>query len=168
LLDVLQAMGAHIQVGEVREQGGEPVADLLVHSATLRAGQVAGDLVVRMIDEFPIFAVAATQAYGSTVVRDAQELRVKESDRIAAVATELRKMGARIEEQADGFIVEGPATLQGAHVDSHGDHRLAMALVVAGLIARGETVVHGCEVIGDSFPDFVPMMRQLGAAIEEV
>ena len=168
LLDVLQAMGAPIQVGEVSEQGGEPVADLLVRSAPLRAGQVAGDLVVRMIDEFPIFAVAATQAYGNTVVRDAQELRVKESDRIAAVATELRKMGARIEEQPDGFVVEGPVTLRGAHVDSHGDHRLAMALVVAGLVAHGETVVQGCEVIGDSFPDFVPMMRQLGAAIEEI
>ncbi len=167
LLDVLQAMGAHIQVGKVEEQGGEPVADLLVRATTLQAGQVAGELVVRMIDEFPIFAVAATQAYGSTVVRDAHELRVKESDRIAAVVTELRKMGARIEEQSDGFIVEGPATLQGAHVDSHGDHRLAMALVVAGLIARGETVVHGCEVIGDSFPDFVPMMRRLGANVEE-
>lgn len=167
LLDVLQVMGAHIQVGEVEEQGGEPVADLFVRSTTLRAGQVAGELVVRMIDEFPIFAVAATQASGSTVVRDAHELRVKESDRIAAVATELRKMGAHIEEQPDGFIVEGPVTLQGAHVDSHRDHRLAMALVVAGLIARGETIVHGCEVIGDSFPDFVPMMRRLGANIEE-
>ncbi|MGC8878143.1 MAG: 3-phosphoshikimate 1-carboxyvinyltransferase [Anaerolineae bacterium] len=168
LLDALQAMGAHIQVGEMKEQGGEPVAELLVRSTPLQAGQVAGELVVRMIDEFPIFAVAATQASGSTIVRDAQELRVKESDRIAAVATELRKMGAHIEEWPDGFIVEGPVTLQGAHVDSHGDHRLAMALVVAGLIARGETVVHGCEVIGDSFPGFVPIMRQLGANIEEV
>ncbi len=167
LLDVLQAMGARIQIGEVSEQGGEPVADLLVRPAEIEAGQVTGELVVRMIDEFPVFAVAATQAHGTTVVRDAQELRVKESDRIAAVATELRKMGARIEEQPDGFVVEGPTTLQGAHVDSHGDHRLAMALVVAGLIARGETVIHGSEVIGDSFPDFVPVMRQLGADIEQ-
>jgi 3-phosphoshikimate 1-carboxyvinyltransferase len=118
-----------------------------------------------MIDEFPIFAVTATQADGETVVRDAKELRVKESDRIAAVAAELRKMGAQIEEEPDGFIIEGPVRLQGGHVDSHGDHRLAMALVIAGLIAQGETAVHGCDVIGDSFPGFVELMQRLGAQI---
>lgn len=165
LLDVLQAMGGQIETLNAAEQAGEPVADLCVRPATLRGGAVAGDLVVRMIDEFPILAVAASQAEGETTIRDAEELRVKESDRIAAVAAELRRLGAQIEERPDGFVVAGPTPLRGARVDSHGDHRLAMALVVAGLIATGETIVAGCEVIGDSFPGFVPMLRQLGADI---
>jgi 3-phosphoshikimate 1-carboxyvinyltransferase len=165
LLDVLRAMGGPIVADNAAEQAGEPLADLTVRAAALSGGQVAGDLVVRMIDEFPILAVAATQAQGETVIRDAGELRVKESDRIAAVATELRRLGAQIEEQADGFVVAGPTPLRGAVVDSHGDHRLAMALVIAGLVARGETVVSGCEVIGDSFPGFVPLLRGLGADI---
>lgn len=166
LLDVLQAMGGRIEVINPAAQAGEPLADLCARPATLTGGQVAGDLVVRMIDEFPILAVAATQAQGETTIRDAGELRVKESDRIAAVASELRRLGAHIEEQADGFVVSGPTPLRGTHVDSHGDHRLAMALVVAGLIAGGETVVSGCEVIGDSFPGFVPQLRRLGATID--
>jgi 3-phosphoshikimate 1-carboxyvinyltransferase len=165
LLDMLHLMGAEIGVTHVSEQGGEPVADLLVRSSQLEGEVVEGDMVVRMIDEFPIFAVAATQARGETAVRDAQELRVKESDRIAAVACELRKMGALIEERPDGFIVQGPVRLRGACVGSHGDHRLAMALVVAGLIAEGETVVEGCQVIGDSFPGFEEQMRTLGAVV---
>lgn len=107
-----------------------------------------------MIDEFPIFAVAATQARGETAVRDAQELRVKESDRIATLAQELRKMGAQIDERADGFDIEGPTPLHGARVSAHNDHRLAMSLAVAGLIARGETVVEGWECVADSFPNF--------------
>jgi 3-phosphoshikimate 1-carboxyvinyltransferase len=165
LLDVLQTMGGQIETINVAEQAGEPVADLRVRPAELRGGHVAGDLVVRMIDEFPILAVAATQAEGETIVRDAEELRVKESDRIAAVVAELRRLGAQIEERPDGFVVAGPTPLRGAAVDSHGDHRLAMALVVAGLIARGETVVAGCEVIGDSFPGFVPTLQRLGADV---
>jgi 3-phosphoshikimate 1-carboxyvinyltransferase len=166
LLDVLQAMGGQIGVINPAEQAGEPLADLCVRPTALNGGQVAGDLVVRMIDEFPILAVAATQAHGETTIRDAGELRVKESDRIAAVVCELRRLGAHIEEQADGFVVSGPTSLRGAGVDSHGDHRLAMALVVAGLVAGGETVVSGCEVIGDSFPGFVPLLRQMGANID--
>jgi 3-phosphoshikimate 1-carboxyvinyltransferase len=119
-----------------------------------------------MIDEFPIFAVAATQAQGETLVRNARELRVKETDRIAAIVAELRALGASIEERDDGFMVQGPARLHGALVQSHGDHRLAMAMVVAGLIADGETVVEGIDVIADSFPGFVDLIRGLGAEIE--
>jgi len=163
LLDVLQSMGAEITREQVGEQAGEPIADLVVRNSALQATQVAGDMVVRMIDEFPIFAVAATQAQGTTLVRDAGELRVKESDRIAALATELRKMGAQIEEYPDGFAVHGPSRLVGTCVHSHADHRLAMALAVAGLIAQGETIVEGAETIGDSFPGFVEVMRRLGA-----
>jgi 3-phosphoshikimate 1-carboxyvinyltransferase len=166
LLDVLRGMGAEIAWLNQAEQGGEPVADLLVRSGELRGVAVGGDTVVRMIDEFPVLAVAATQAQGETAVRDARELRVKESDRIAAVVGELRKLGASIEERGDGFAVQGPTRLHGAPVHSHGDHRLAMALVVAGLLAEGETVVEGAEAIGESFPGFVDLMRGLGAEIE--
>ena len=161
LLEVLRSMGADIGVENERLVGSEPVGDLFVRSSGLSATEVSGPLVVRMIDEFPALAVAATQAQGETVVRDAQELRVKESDRIEAIVSELRKLGARIEERADGFVVEGPTPLHGAVVDSRSDHRLAMALAVAGLIAEGETVIEGAECIADSFPGFERVLRSL-------
>ncbi len=144
---------------------GEPIADLTVRASPLRATEAHGDLIVRAIDEFPIFAVAATQAEGTTVIREAAELRVKESDRIASVATELRKMGAQVEERPDGMLIHGPTRLHGAIVECHSDHRLAMALAVAGLVADGETVIHGAEAIDDSFPNFVEAMQALGAEI---
>ena len=154
-LEVLRAMGAEVVLEERRERGGEPVADIVVqHGGGLRGVEVGGEIVPRMIDEFPILAVVATQAEGETVVRDAAELRVKETDRIAAIVSELRKLGAHIEERPDGFVVEGPTRLVGARVDSHGDHRLAMSLAVAGLVAEGETIIEGAECIGDSFPGF--------------
>ncbi|MBN2002212.1 MAG: 3-phosphoshikimate 1-carboxyvinyltransferase [Anaerolineae bacterium] len=168
LLEVLAEMGAEIGMDNVREQGGEPVADLVVRAASLVGTEIGGDTVVRMIDEFPILAVAATQAEGRTVVRDAAELRVKETDRVAVVVEELRKMGATIEAREDGFVVEGPTQLRGAVVSSHDDHRLGMALAVAGLIAQGETVIEHAERIADSFPGFVEGMTQLGGAMTEV
>lgn len=167
LLDVLAAMGAPVAWENERLAGGEPVADLVIagRAGALRGTEIAGDTVVRMIDEFPILAVAATQAVGTTTVRDAHELRVKEVDRIARLAEELRKMGAQIQEQPDGFIVDGPVPLHGAVVDSHGDHRLAMALAVAGMIAGGETTVIGAETASDSFPSFWETMKGLGAEV---
>ncbi|MGQ9840019.1 MAG: 3-phosphoshikimate 1-carboxyvinyltransferase [Anaerolineae bacterium] len=144
---------------------GEPLADLTIRHSPLHATEAAGDLIVRTIDEFPIFAVAATQAEGITVVREAEELRVKESDRIASITAELRKMGADITERHDGMIVRGPTQLHGAVVECHRDHRLAMALAVAGLVADGTTVVRGAEAINDSFPGFVETMQALGADI---
>jgi 3-phosphoshikimate 1-carboxyvinyltransferase len=161
LLEALHAMGADIRIESGRTAGGEPVGNLLVRQAALCATEVSGPLVVRMIDEFPVLAVAATQARGDTLIRDAHELRVKESDRIAAIVLELQKLGAWIEERADGFVVHGPTTLQGAVVDSHDDHRLAMALAVAGLVAEGETVIRGTECIEDSFPGFEDTLRSL-------
>jgi 3-phosphoshikimate 1-carboxyvinyltransferase len=166
LVDVLRAMGAQIAVAREREQGGEPVADLVVrrappYAAPLRGTTVRGEVVVRMIDEFPILAVAATQATGETVVHDAAELRVKETDRIAATIAELRKMGAQIEPYPDGFCVTGPTALHGAVVDSHGDHRLGMALAIAGLVAEGETVVQNADCIADSFPGFAEVLGEL-------
>lgn len=172
LYDLLCRMGGDVGMAGGRDAGlvlpddaYEPVADLSVRHAALRATEAAGDLVVRAIDEFPIFAVLATQAEGATVVREAAELRVKESDRIASVAAELRKMGAAIEELADGMIVHGPTRLTGATVECHRDHRLAMALAVAGLAASGPTTVMGAEAIDDSFPGFVETMQALGAEI---
>jgi 3-phosphoshikimate 1-carboxyvinyltransferase len=162
LLDVLRAMGADVALEDEHGQDNEPVADVAVRASGLRGVEVGGDTVVRMIDEFPIFAVAATQAHGETIVRDAAELRVKESDRIATVVTELRALGARIEPQPDGFVVEGPTPLRGAIVDSYGDHRLAMALAVAGLIAPGKVIVKNVECIDDSFPDFARLLLHMG------
>jgi len=167
LLDVLRAMGASVSLLDRREQAGEPLADLFVESASaLRGTEIGGDTVVRMIDEFPILAVIATQARGVTVVRDAAELRVKETDRIKSAVLELRKMGAHLIPHPDGFEVHGPTPLRGAEVDSCGDHRLAMALAVAGLVADGPTTVHNAGVIGDSFPGFVDTLRQAGAKVE--
>ncbi len=165
LFDVLLAMGGHLTVEDMHEVAGEPVGDIIVQHSALHGTIVGGEVVVRGIDEMPILAVAATQARGTTLVRDASELRVKETDRIATIVEELRKLGAQIEAQPDGFIVEGPTPLHGGAVDSHGDHRLAMALIVAGLAAQGETVVHDTDCIADSFPGFERLLIKLGAEL---
>jgi 3-phosphoshikimate 1-carboxyvinyltransferase len=163
LLEALIEMGAAIRLENQPEINGEPIADVTIKTSELRGLTIGGERVVRMIDEFPIFAVLATQAQGETLVRDAGELRVKESDRIAMLALELRQLGAHIEERPDGFVIEGPTRLHGAVVDSHGDHRLAMSLAVAGLIAEGETVITNAEAYRESFPNFVELMRSLVA-----
>ena len=165
LLDILAAMGAQITQENARDEGGEPVADLVVTPGSLHGAQIGGDLVVRAIDEFPALMVLATQATGETVVTGAAELRVKETDRIAVMAAELRKLGAQIEEQPDGFRVTGPQKLHGALVQGHDDHRVAMALAVAGLVAAGETTVDDARCVNDSFPGFVAALRGLGAAM---
>jgi 3-phosphoshikimate 1-carboxyvinyltransferase len=161
VLDVLEAMGAAFLLEEAREEQGEPVADVVIEARPLRATRIAGALIPRLIDELPVLAVLATQAEGVTEVRDAAELRIKETDRIAAVAAELNRMGATIEPLPDGFRVHGPTPLHGAPVDSHGDHRLAMALAVAGIVAEGETIIQGVACIDDSFPGFVNLLKQL-------
>ena len=138
----------------------------LVRAGRLHGTQVSGELVVRMIDEFPLLAVLATQARGETIVRDAGELRVKESDRIGALTGELRRLGAQIEEQPAGFVIEGPSPLQGGVVNSHGDHRLAMSLAVAGLLAAGETTILQAEAYHESFPNFVDLLQTLGAQLD--
>ncbi|MCL4861185.1 MAG: 3-phosphoshikimate 1-carboxyvinyltransferase, partial [Caldilineaceae bacterium] len=135
IVDALLEMGAQIEYTNERDQAGEPVADLVVRHGELRGATFGGEQIVTMIDELMVLAVAATQAHGRTVVRNAGELRVKETDRIATTVTELRKMGAKIEPTEDGFIIDGPTPLTGAPVESQGDHRLAMAMTVAGLVA---------------------------------
>ena len=168
LLEALRAMGAAVTLSNQQVTGGEMIADLSVGFNELHATQVSGPTVVRAIDEFPVWAVAATQAAGSSTVRDAAELRVKEVDRIAVLAGELRRLGAVIEEHEDGFTVTGPQHLRGIGVDSHDDHRLGMALAVAGLVAEGTTLIDDALCMADSFPGFVETMQQLGASMEWV
>ena len=168
LLEALRAMGAVVTLSNQQVTGGELIADLTVGFSELHATQVSGPTVVRAIDEFPVWAVAATQAAGGSTVRDAAELRVKEVDRIDVLAGELRRLGAVIEEHDDGFTVTGPQRLRGIGVDSHDDHRLGMALAVAGLVAEGTTLIDDALCVADSFPGFVETMQQLGASMEWV
>ncbi len=171
ILDILRAMGVSLRLDNLRDEGGEPVADITVQRerkapSLLHGAEIRGDLIVRAIDELPVLAVLATQAHGRTVVRDAAELRVKETDRIATVAAELRKLGAHVEEYPDGFAVEGPIQLRSAPVWSHGDHRLAMALAVAGLVASGPVLVEEAECVSDSFPGFERTLEVLGVELQ--
>lgn len=154
LLDALSMMGATIDVGEQRMVGEEPVADIRVSSSQLAGVEIGGELVLRLMDEAPALAVAAAFAEGRTVVRDAGELRVKETDRIAAIASQLRRLGVAVEEQPDGFVVEGGRGLTGASVSGHGDHRMTMALAVAALLADGETTVDDPDSVAVSYPGF--------------
>lgn len=165
LLDVLIEMGGDITVTETGLEAGEPVGDIRVKTSDLHGIEIGGDVVVRMIDEFPVLMVAALCSAGETIVRDAKELRVKETDRIAVMATELRKMGVTIEEREDGFKIMGQHTLTGATVDGHDDHRIAMSLTIAGLMAEGETVVMDAACAGDSFPGFAETLIECGANI---
>ena len=160
LVDVLQAMGAgdSLQLLDERTEGGEPVADILVTSTELHGVEVGGDMIPRILDEVPILAVAACFATGDTVIRDAAELRVKETDRIATTVGELTRLGANIEPREDGMVIHGRQAgggeLTGADCESHGDHRLAMSMTVAGLLASGETTVHGAADASVSYPEF--------------
>jgi 3-phosphoshikimate 1-carboxyvinyltransferase len=154
ILEVLRAMGGSIKLEDQRSVAGEPMADLLVRTSSLKAHSFGAEIMPRLIDEIPVLAVAATQAQGVTEIRGAGELRVKESDRLALMAQELNKMGARVEELPDGLRIEGPTPLKGAVVDSHTDHRLAMSFAVAGLIASGETRILNADAVDISFPAF--------------
>jgi 3-phosphoshikimate 1-carboxyvinyltransferase len=161
-LDIIAMMGGQVDVADRREENGELVGDVRARTASgLRGVSIGGALVPRAIDEFPLVALLATQAEGDTIVRDAAELRVKESDRVGAVVEELRKMGANLEERPDGFVVSGPTRLRGARVDSHGDHRLAMMLAIAGLLAHGPTHIDGSESVSKSFPEFEKVLKGL-------
>jgi 3-phosphoshikimate 1-carboxyvinyltransferase len=163
ILEVLRAMGARLEVENERSEGGEPVADICVQSSELVATRIEGEIIPRLIDEIPVIAVAACLAKGTTVIRDAAELRVKESDRISATIEELSKLGARIEELPDGMVIHGVEGLRGTRCSSHQDHRLAMTLAVAGLVAEGETIVENAEVVGVSYPSFWQDLETLSA-----
>ncbi|MEB3116776.1 MAG: 3-phosphoshikimate 1-carboxyvinyltransferase [Limnothrix sp.] len=161
ILDVLHQMGANITLENERDAAGEPVADLRVRYGPLNGCEISGALIPRLVDEIPILAVAATVAQGKTVIRDAEELRVKESDRLAVMAAALQKMGAQVTEQPDGLEITGPVQLRGADVDSHTDHRIAMSLAIAALVAQGTTTIDRAEAAAISYPDFVPTLERL-------
>ncbi|OWY64140.1 3-phosphoshikimate 1-carboxyvinyltransferase [cyanobacterium TDX16] len=161
ILAALEMMGADIQLEHQRVVAGEPVADLRVRSGDLKACTIAGDLIPRLIDEIPILAVAAVFASGTTIIRDAAELRVKESDRLAAMATELNRMGAKVTELPDGLEITGRTALRGTEVDSYTDHRIAMSLAIAALNASGATTISRAEAAAISYPDFIPTLQQV-------
>jgi 3-phosphoshikimate 1-carboxyvinyltransferase len=162
LIDVLRAMGADIGVENRRELSGEPVADIWCKGgAELKATDIMKEQIPALIDEFPILCIAATQASGTTTIRGAEELRVKESDRIRSMATELKKMGAELEEFPDGLTIKGRSDLKAAVVESYGDHRIAMSLSIAALIAEGTTTIRGVSAVNISFPGFFQIIRRL-------
>jgi len=154
IIEVLIQMGAKLSIENQRWSGGEPVADLTIQSSELRGVKIYGELIPRLIDEIPVIALAACAAKGTTIIQDATELRVKETDRISNTVRELCKLGAKVEELPDGIAVHGGAKLHGAECSSYGDHRLAMVLGVAGLISDGRTALHNAEVVEISYPAF--------------
>jgi 3-phosphoshikimate 1-carboxyvinyltransferase len=163
IIEALQMMGAGdaLRLENPRTEGGEPVADVVASSGQLKGIELGGEIIPIMIDELPVLSVAACFAEGETVIRDAAELRVKESDRIATTVSELTRMGADIEAREDGMVIRGTGRLNGAEVESHRDHRLAMSLAVAGLAASGDTTIHGAEDASVSYPVFWQHLESL-------
>ena len=161
LIDILEMMGADIRLENERVVSGEPVADLNVKHSRLKGIDIGGDPVLKAIDEFPVICIAAAKAEGKTKITGAKELRVKESDRIATMAAELRKMNVDVEELADGLIIEGREKLRAAVIQSHGDHRVAMSMAIAALAAQGETTIEDAGCIDTSFPGFIKMLESL-------
>lgn len=160
IIDVLHRMGAKIEVKDEELLAEEPRASISMKTSKLKGVVIDGSIIPRIIDEIPIIAVAATQAEGRTEILGARELRVKESDRIATISSELKKMGAHVKELEDGLIIEGPTALKGATVKSYGDHRIAMAMAIAGLVAEGETIIEDTACIETSFPGFEKILNE--------
>ena len=162
ILDALAMMGADVSVENERTEGGEAVADLVARSSSLRAADIGGDLIPRLVDEVPVLALAACFAEGTTVIRDASELRIKESDRLMASRVELSKSGAQVEELDDGLRITGGRALQGATHRTYADHRIAMTMGIAGLVAAGETTVQSAQTASVSYPTFWDDLGSLG------
>jgi 3-phosphoshikimate 1-carboxyvinyltransferase len=160
-IDILRSMGGSIELLDQREVSGEPVADLLVRSSQLKGCRIAGSVVPRAIDEFPAICVAAACAEGTTTIRDARELRVKETDRITAMATNLRTLGVTVDETDDGMTITGVERLSGGSVESFGDHRIAMSLSVAALVTKNGITISDTECVATSFPSFFPLLEQV-------
>lgn len=161
VIDVLRAMGADLSIEEERQAGGEPVADIVVRSARLRGTGIGGEQVLSAMDEVPVLAVAAAFADGTTVVRDAAELRVKESDRIATTVSQLAVLGVNIAEREDGMTIDGGGHVHGGDVRSFGDHRLAMALAAAALAGSGDVRIADAEAVAVSYPAFWQHLEEL-------
>ncbi|WP_249312884.1 3-phosphoshikimate 1-carboxyvinyltransferase [Lederbergia citrea] len=161
ILDVLKLMGADISIHNINDQSVEPIADITIKTSNLRGVEISGDIIPRLIDEIPILALAATQAEGVTVIKDAAELKVKETNRIDTVVDELKKMGANIEATEDGMKIYGKSKLHGADVSSHGDHRIGMMLAIASCLASGETNIKNSKAITISYPGFFEQLEKL-------
>lgn len=161
IIDVLEEMGADILIEENDGNNFEPRANIIVKTSSLKGIEIGGDIIPRLIDEIPIIALAATQAEGTTIIKDAAELKVKETNRIDTVVEELTKMGAKIEATEDGMIIYGGSTLRPAVVNSHGDHRIGMMLAIASCLAKGETVIENSEAISISYPNFFQHLKEL-------
>ena len=161
LIDILKRMGADIRFENTREVSGEPVADIYIKSVHLTGIELGGNEILRALDEFPILCIAASVASGTTKIRGARELRVKESDRIASMARALKKMNVDVEELEDGIIIKGAQRLGATSVNSYGDHRVAMALTIAGLVSQGEMNIENTECINTSFPEFFDTLNKL-------
>jgi 3-phosphoshikimate 1-carboxyvinyltransferase len=161
IVNVLQRMGAQIGIRDQISGPGEPSGTLEVQGGELHGTKIEGAEIPNVIDEIPVLAVAAALAKGTTFIKDAAELRVKESDRLAVVAHHLRAMGAEVDELPDGLVINGGRPLRGACLESHGDHRIAMAFAIAGLFAEGETVITGTECVETSYPRFVEQLGEL-------
>lgn len=161
VIDILKAMGGDIQLLEQRELSGEPVADILVRASHLRGTAISGAVVPRAIDEFPVICVAAACAAGTTTIRDAKELRVKEADRITAMATNLQTLGVPVTEAPDGMDITGVERLSGGTVTSFGDHRIAMSLAVAALVASSDISIRDTDCVATSFPTFFQLLENV-------
>ena len=161
IIDILIAMGGQLELLNIREQSGEPVADVLVRHSRLQGIEISGEMVPRAIDEFPVISVAAALAEGTTTIRDAEELRVKETDRIAAMVSELGKLGAQVEARPDGMVITGVEQLNGGKVSSHGDHRIAMSMAVAALSARADVTIEDAACTETSFPGFWALLDEI-------
>ena len=161
IVDILTAMGGQLELLNIREHSGEPVADVLVRYSRLKGIKIGGDMVPRAIDEFPVISVAAALAEGTTIISDAEELRVKETDRIAAMVSELGKLGAQVEARPDGMVITGIEQLNKGTVSSHGDHRIAMSMAVAALSARGDVTIEDTACTETSFPGFWTLLEKV-------
>ena len=160
ILRVVRSMGGDVQLTNVHMEGREPVADLIIHSSTLHGTQIGGSLIPKLIDEIPVIAVMAATAEGNTIIRDAQELKVKETNRLEAIVHNLRLMGISVDETEDGMIIHG-GRLRGALINPHGDHRMAMAFAIAGLAASGTTEIAGAQCVDVSYPGFFEDLAKL-------
>jgi 3-phosphoshikimate 1-carboxyvinyltransferase len=164
-LEVLKNMGASIRIKDLNKVSGEDVGSLEISSASLVATRVGGEIIPRLIDEIPILAVAAARARGRTVIQDAAELRVKESDRIRVLSDLLGRMGIPVQEKPDGLEVEGGHPFRSADLESFGDHRMAMSMAVAALVAEGPLRIRDVDCVNTSFPAFWPLLGRLGASL---
>lgn len=168
ILDVLKAMGGDVQISSVQKMGGEEVADLRVRGSSLRGTRISGTLIPRLIDEIPVICVAGACAQGITEIRNAEELRVKESDRIKSAVLEFRKMSIKINELEDGLILKGSSKFQGGELDSHSDHRMAMSLAVAATQALTPSLIRDVDCVKTSYPQFFDQLAAIGGKVEWV